>query len=62
MKNTTQREMAEKAGITEAFLSYIVNGKRRPSWKVAKNLALVTGTKPELWLDGSPEVIKRTIK
>jgi transcriptional regulator with XRE-family HTH domain len=59
MKKKTQRILAQKAMISEPFLSLIVNGERRPSWKVAKRLAAVTKTKPELWLEGEPEHMQR---
>jgi len=61
MKNT-QRKLAKKTGYTEGFISYILNGKRRPAWPAAKILAEATGTKPELWLDGKPEQIKAALK
>ena len=53
-----QNEIAKKVGITSSMLSQILSGKKRPKWKTAKCLAEVTGTKPELWLEGKPEEIK----
>ena len=61
MRNQTQEKLAEKAGISPSMLSLIISGKRRPSWKVAKRLSKITGTKPELWLDGTPKAIKKTL-
>jgi transcriptional regulator with XRE-family HTH domain len=61
MKRGTQANIANNANISEAFFSQIVNGHRRPSWHTAKTLAKITQTKPELWLDGKPEEIKRAV-
>ncbi len=61
METQTQYQLAENAGISAAMLSLILKGERRPSWKAAKRLAEVTDTKPELWLDGTPEQIKETL-
>ena len=58
MKRGTQTQLAAKAGITQAFISMILSNKRRPSWNMAKKLAVVTKTKPELWLEGNSETIK----
>ena len=51
----TQIKIAKKAQITQGHLSKILNGKRSPSWKLAKKLAEVTGTDPVLWLEGSSQ-------
>lgn len=40
-----QKDVAAKVGITEAFLSYIINGLREPSVSVASQLAKVLDTK-----------------
>lgn len=39
----TQRQVAREAGISEAHLSLIVAGKRRPSPEVARRLSATTG-------------------
>jgi plasmid maintenance system antidote protein VapI len=61
MKKTKQKHIAESAGISEPFLSMIINNDRRPSWPVAKRLAKATKTKPELWLEGTTESIKSAL-
>lgn len=38
------KDVAEKALITGAYFSQIVNGDRRPGWDVAKRLAALTST------------------
>ena len=38
-KNLTQRQVAEKSGISVCFLSQIETGNRKPSVKVAKQIA-----------------------
>jgi plasmid maintenance system antidote protein VapI len=62
MKNRIQSKLAKQIGKSEALVSLIVNGKRRPSWQTAKKLAKTTGTRPELWLDGSPEKIRTVLE
>jgi len=61
MKRGMQTEIAEKVGISDAFMSQLLNGQRRPSWAMAKKLAHTTNTKPELWLDGEPAKIKEIL-
>jgi len=62
MKTITQAHIAKKLDISESFVSLLVNGVKRPSWKRAKQLAEIAGTSPILWLEGSPEEIKNALK
>ena len=62
MKTITQAHIAKSLEISEPFVSLLVNGVKRPSWKRAKQLAEITGTTPILWLEGSPEEIKQALK
>ena len=62
MKNGIQHKIAIRVGVSDAFISLIINGQKRPSWSVAKDLAVITGTKPELWLEGTVEQIKNALK
>jgi|GEM_PF-2794668 len=57
----TKKAIAEKAGISAAFLTELTSGKKRPSWPTAKNLAAATGTSPVLWMDGGPGDIQNAI-
>ena len=50
-----QNELATLSGMSEATISKILSGKRRPSWNVAKKLAQATGTNETLWMEGTPE-------
>lgn len=61
MKYGVQKQIARKAKITSQFINQILSGRRRPSWSVAKRLAVTTNTEPELWLDGKPEDIKAAL-
>lgn len=54
----SQRQIAKRLGVSATFINRLVNGIKRPNWKRAKELAKLTGSKPELWLDGTPEQIK----
>ncbi|MBM4463690.1 MAG: helix-turn-helix transcriptional regulator [Chloroflexi bacterium] len=46
-KMMTQREVAERAGITVTTLSRIENGKVNPTFKTIRNLAEVFGISPQ---------------
>ncbi|PWW37428.1 helix-turn-helix protein [Paenibacillus pabuli] len=41
--NTTQSEFARKLGVTEAFISQIVAGKKKFSYDVAARAAFILG-------------------
>lgn len=56
-----QCEIAKKANISESFLSEILNGIKRPRWPKAKILAQITGTKTDLWMEGTPEQLQKAI-
>ena len=53
-----QKDIAGKVGITPGAVTNIINGRRRPSWRVAKRLAEITGTSPVLWMEGPPEKLR----
>jgi len=61
MKHGIQKIIAKKSSISPAFLSEIINNKKRPSWATAKRLAKATSTSPELWLDGDTESIRAAL-
>jgi putative transcriptional regulator len=42
--NLTQKEVADKIGISRAAYSNIENGKRNPSYKVMKKIAVLFNT------------------
>jgi len=58
-ENITQSYLAKRLGVSATFINRLVNGIKRPSWKRAKELSKLTGSKPELWLDGTPGEIKQ---
>jgi transcriptional regulator with XRE-family HTH domain len=62
MKRGNQTKLASKANVSMAFISQILSGKRRPSWRTAKILAAATRTKPDLWLEASPEKIRGALE
>lgn len=51
--DTSQREVAEKSGITQAFYCEIEAGKKRPSVDVAKRIASVLGFAWTRFFDGA---------
>lgn len=59
--NSTQQNIADAAGVSRAHIGHILNGIRRPSWRLAKTLAAITGTDPVLWLEGTPEDIRAAL-
>jgi transcriptional regulator with XRE-family HTH domain len=61
MGNISQTEIIKRCGIHQSTLSNILTGRRRPSWSTAKRLAAATDTDPVLWLEGSPNEIKKAI-
>ncbi|HBA84901.1 MAG TPA: hypothetical protein DCZ95_12475 [Verrucomicrobia bacterium] len=61
MKRFSQIELAKQVGVSSSFISQLVKGSKRPSWKRAKQLASVTCTSADLWLDGTPEQIKAAL-
>jgi transcriptional regulator with XRE-family HTH domain len=61
MKKFSQTETAQKIGVNPSFISLCMNGHRRPSWRVAKQLAEATNTTPEIWLEGTPDQIRNAI-
>lgn len=61
MKAMTQTDIAKKIGVSKVFVNRLVNSSKRPNWKRAKQLAAVTNTTPELWLEESPEKIKAAL-
>ena len=62
MKWGIQKRISELTGLSESYVSRLINGKQRPSWPVAKNLAKITKTTPELWLEGTPEDISTALE
>lgn len=52
------KTLSNKTGLALSSIYNIINARRRPSWAVAKRLAEVTGTSPELWLEGQPDQIR----
>ena len=57
-----QNELALATKLSEATISKILSGKRRPSWRVAKDLARQTGTDPKIWMEDDVEAKKKAIE
>lgn len=54
-RNMTQKELAEKAGVTEVSMSRYVNGLRKPQGLHLINIARALGTSPE-YLQGRDDI------
>lgn len=50
MKSTTQKELAEKVGVTPARISQILNRRERPSAELAAKLEEATDIDRRAWL------------
>lgn len=62
MIKTTQKHIAKMARVSAPFISQVLTGKKRPSWKKAKELADATGTDPVVWMEGTPDEIRAAIR
>ena len=51
----TQKELAEKAGVTEAAMSHYVKGDRIPRSSVLARIAIALGTTSDYLIEGVPE-------
>ena len=58
MKN---RELAKKIGTSEAFVSLMLSGKRRPSWDTAMILSSIFGNKASFWMTADSEEMRTVI-
>ena len=61
MKTITQIELAKALKVSPTYINYLVNTVKRPNWKRAKQLSKITGSTPELWLEGTPDEIKAAL-
>ena len=59
MKRGTQKKIAQKVNVSDAYISQILSGKRNISKTVAKRLSETTGVSPLVWLYGSPDEFKQ---
>lgn len=53
-----QSYIAELVGVTESSVSLWINGLRKPTIGNAVKLSILTGSQPELWLEGDTKQIK----
>lgn len=58
----TQKQIANKIGVSQQFMSQFFLQKRTMSWKRAKHAASVTDTNPIWWVEGDVEKIKAALK
>lgn len=62
LKRGIQKQIKDSTGFSASYICEVVNGKvRLTSWPTAKRFAQVTNTSPILWLEGSPEEIKKAL-
>lgn len=54
-KGMTQRQLAEKAGCTEAAISHYIKGDRVPRSRVMTEIAAALGTTSDYLIDGIPQ-------
>lgn len=51
----TQKELAEKAKVTEAAMSHYINGTRTPRSSVLARIAIILGTTSDYLMEGIPQ-------
>ena len=54
-RRLTQKELAEKAGVTEAAMSHYIKGDRTPRSTVLARIATAIGTTSDYLLEGDPQ-------
>ena len=52
LKFYSQKILAQKLGITPAYVNQIIHGCRNASWNLAKRIGQLTTTPPDIWMDG----------
>ena len=57
-----QRELAERCLVSEALISLIMSGARRPSWDLAIVLGQETGTNTSFWMEATSDEKKAALK
>ena len=61
MKTKTYLQLAKRIEISQAYLSYLIHGDRRPSWRVAKRLARILGRDPAWVMDAAGDELRDVI-
>lgn len=54
-RGMTQKELAQKSGVTEAAVSHYVKGDRTPRSAVLSRIAMVLGTTSDYLMEGVPQ-------
>ncbi|MFW6271778.1 MAG: helix-turn-helix domain-containing protein [Desulfosalsimonas sp.] len=57
----TRAQLAATVNITGQWLSDITNGRGRPSWELAKDLARTTGSNPQIWMEGNISAMQQAV-
>ena len=50
-RNLTQKELAQRAGVSETFLSEVIHGKKNISKELAMGLEYALGVPSSFWLN-----------
>jgi transcriptional regulator with XRE-family HTH domain len=51
LKRGTQKKLANKVGISDQMVSFIMSGDRRANWDTAKSISEITGSPVDIWMD-----------
>ena len=54
----TQTELAEKSGVTQAFISLVLSGNRRPNYATAKTWQTITGIEIDFWMTAESDALR----
>jgi len=62
MKRGLQTKLARKTGLSDAYISQLLNGYRTVSANAAQRLADATNSNPLVWLYGTSDEKRNAIK
>jgi len=62
MNQKTQNEISMILEITQAMVSHLLTGRRRPSWAMAKKLSDNFGHSPAWWMEADVAKIRRVLR
>jgi plasmid maintenance system antidote protein VapI len=56
------KDIAGFLGVSDAYVSFLCSGKRRPSWSMAKRLVDVFGKTPAWWMEAKKRDLVRALR
>lgn len=62
MKRGIQTELANQIGKSRSFISYMLNGEKKPNWDTAQKISEVTGSPVDIWMNGDLELMRGALE